>query len=52
MAWCAGLALAGVLAGWGSSAAARVAGRSWGRVIAVAGLAALNTGGGAEVDSV
>jgi hypothetical protein len=54
--WCAGLAVAGVLAGSGQSAAAedRVAGVSWGRVIEVPGLAALNTGkgGGAEVDSV
>jgi len=49
--WCTGLALTGVLAGGGQPAAAR-AGGSWGRVIKVPGLAALNTGGGAEADSV
>jgi hypothetical protein len=56
MTWSTGLALACVLAGYGPSAAAasRVAGDSWGRVIEVPGLAALNTAqhNGAEVDAV
>ena len=52
MTWCAGLALAlaGVVAGCGQAAAARAAG-SWGRAIEVPGLAALNTGGLAQVTS-
>jgi hypothetical protein len=52
MAWCAGLALAGMLAGCGQSPAA--GGVSWGRVIEVPGLGALNTGkgGSAEVSAV
>ena len=52
MTWCAGLALAGVLAGCGQSPAA--GGVSWGRVIEVPGLGALNTGkgGSAEVSAV
>ena len=44
MTWCTGLALAGVLAGCGQSAAAVRAAGSWGRAIEVPGLAALNTG--------
>lgn len=58
MAWCTGLALACVLAGYGQSAGAgaavRMAGGSWGRVIEVPGLGALNTAphAGAEVDAV
>ena len=50
--WCIGLALAGALAGCGQSAAAVRAAGSWGRAIEVPGLAALNTGGDAEVSSV
>jgi hypothetical protein len=51
--WCAGLALAGVLAGCGPSAADRAVSGSWGQVITVPGLAALNTGtgGGSEVSA-
>ena len=54
MFWGAGLALAGVLAGYGPSASARpVAGGSWGKVVEVPGLSALvkGKGGGAEVSS-
>jgi hypothetical protein len=42
MAWCAGLALLGALAGCGQQAA----GGSWGRAIEVPGLGALNKGDG------
>jgi hypothetical protein len=52
--WSAGLALAGVIAGCGLPAAASpAAGTSWGRVVGVPGLSALNTakGGGAAVSS-
>jgi hypothetical protein len=56
MTWCTGLALAGVLAGCGQSAAAagRPAGGSWGRVIEVPGLGSLSTGkhGYARVNAV
>ncbi len=54
MIWSAGLAVAGVLVACGQASAGVVAGGSWGRVIEVPGLAALNTGkgGGAEVSAV
>ena len=57
MTWCAGLAVAGALAGCGQAAAARTAGSSgraigsWGRAIEVPGLGALNKGD-ADVASV
>ena len=51
MTWCAGLALAGAVAGCGQAAAARAAGSS-GRAIEVPGLGALNKGGNAYVNSV
>src|SRR6266705_912379 len=53
MTWCTGLALAGVLAACGPSAAPEVSGW-WGRVIEVPGLAALKSGkgGGPEVSAV
>jgi hypothetical protein len=49
MTWCIGLALVGVLAGGGQSAAAVRAAGSWGRAVEVLGLGALNKGGHAEV---
>ena len=58
MTWCTGLALAGAAAGCGQPAAVRAAGAqgvaigSWGKAIAVPGLAALNTGGDASVTTV
>jgi hypothetical protein len=54
MIWCTGLALAGVVAGYGQPAAVAggAAGGPWGRVIEVPGLAALNKGQGAQVNSV
>jgi hypothetical protein len=44
MTWCAGLAVAGALAGCGQSSAAVRAAGSWGRAIEVPGLGALNKG--------
>src|SRR5260370_1142438 len=54
MVWCTGLVVAGVLGVCGQAAAGVAAGGSWGRVIEVPGLAALNTGkgGGAGVSAV
>jgi hypothetical protein len=58
MARCTGLALLGALAGCGQAAAVHAAGSlgrpigSWGRVIEVPGLRALNKGGDASVSSV
>ena len=53
MTWWAGLALVGVLAGGGQSAAAvRAAAGSWGRAVEVPGLAALDKGGYGRVESV
>jgi hypothetical protein len=52
LTWCAGLALAGVVAGCGQSSASVRAAGSWGRAIEVPGLGALNTGGDADVSSV
>ena len=58
MTWCTGLALAGAVAGCGQPTAVRTVGSqggavgSWGRAIEVPGLAALNKGGEAEVNSV
>jgi hypothetical protein len=51
--WGIGLALAGVLAGYGQSASAGlVAGRSWGKAVEVPGLAALDKGHYVQVESV
>ncbi len=58
MTLCTALALAGAVAGFGQSAAVRTASSqggatgSWGKAVEVPGLAALNTGGQANVNSV
>ncbi len=58
MTWCAGLALAGAVAGRGQPPAVRTASSqgaaigSWGKAIEVPGLSALNRGGDASVTSV
>ena len=60
MTWCTALALAGAVAGFGQPGAARTAVSqggataigSWGQAVEVPGLAALNTGGQANVNSV
>src|SRR6185437_6892724 len=50
MIWCGGLALAGVVAGGGQPAVVRPAGDSWGKVIELPGLAALDKGGWGRVE--
>jgi hypothetical protein len=44
LTWCAGLALAGVVAGCGQSSASAHSAGSWGRAIEVPGLGTLNKG--------